>query len=86
MTIGGCLGFILEEISTMVVMVPIFWPSVLQLGIDPLHFGVVICTAAAIGYSTPPITIRSNPIFPNPSASEANAVGTPSMVTTAFTP
>jgi C4-dicarboxylate transporter DctM subunit len=52
------MGFILEEISTMVVMVPIFWPSVLQLGIDPLHFGVVICTAAAIGYSTPPIALN----------------------------
>jgi len=52
------MGFILEEISTMVVMVPIFWLSVLQLGIDPLHFGVVICTAAAIGYSTPPIALN----------------------------
>jgi len=52
------MGFILEEISTMVVMVPIFWPSVLKLGIDPLHFGIVICTAAAIGYSTPPIALN----------------------------
>jgi C4-dicarboxylate transporter, DctM subunit len=52
------MGFILEEISTMVVMVPIFWPSVIKLGIDPLHFGVVICTAAAIGYSTPPIALN----------------------------
>ena len=52
------IGFLLEEISTMVVMVPIFWPSVLKLGVDPLHFGVVICTAAAIGYSTPPIALN----------------------------
>jgi len=52
------MGFMLEEISTMVVMVPIFWPSVLNLGIDPLQFGVVICTAAAIGYSTPPIALN----------------------------
>lgn len=52
------MGFILEEISTMVVMVPIFWPTVLKLGIDPLHFGLVICTAAAIGYSTPPIALN----------------------------
>jgi len=52
------MGFILEEISTMVVMVPIFWLSVIKLGIDPLHFGVVICTAAAIGYSTPPIALN----------------------------
>jgi C4-dicarboxylate transporter DctM subunit len=52
------MGFILEEISTMVVMVPIFWLSVLKLGINPLHFGVVICTAAAIGYSTPPIALN----------------------------
>lgn len=52
------LGFMLEEISTMVVMVPIFWPSLVKLGVDPLHFGVVICTAAAIGYSTPPIALN----------------------------
>jgi C4-dicarboxylate transporter DctM subunit len=52
------MGFMLEEISTMVVMVPIFWPSVLKLGIDPMHFGVVICTAAAIGYCTPPIALN----------------------------
>ena len=52
------MGFMLEEISTMVVMVPIFWPSVLKLGVDPLQFGVVICTAAAIGYSTPPIALN----------------------------
>jgi C4-dicarboxylate transporter DctM subunit len=52
------MGFLLEEISTMVVMVPIFWLSVIRLGIDPLHFGVVICTAAAIGYSTPPIALN----------------------------
>ncbi len=52
------LGFMLEEISTMVVMVPIFWPSLLKLGVDPLQFGVVICTAAAIGYCTPPIALN----------------------------
>jgi C4-dicarboxylate transporter DctM subunit len=52
------IGFMLEEISTMVVMVPIFWPSLLKLGVDPLHFGVVICTAAAIGYCTPPIALN----------------------------
>ncbi|MFZ7126292.1 MAG: TRAP transporter large permease [Desulfobacterales bacterium] len=51
-------GFVLEEISTMVVMVPIFWPSVVQLGIDPLHFGVVVCTAASIGYCTPPVALN----------------------------
>jgi len=52
------LGFMLEEISTMVVMVPIFWPSLVKLGVDPLQFGVVICTAAAIGYCTPPIALN----------------------------
>jgi C4-dicarboxylate transporter DctM subunit len=52
------IGFMLEEISTMVVMVPIFWPSLVKLGVDPLQFGVVICTAAAIGYCTPPIALN----------------------------
>ncbi len=51
-------GFFLEEISTMAVIVPILWPTVANLGIDPLHFGVIVCTAAAIGYTTPPVALN----------------------------
>jgi C4-dicarboxylate transporter DctM subunit len=31
---------------------------VVKLGIDPLHFGVIVCTAAAIGYTTPPVALN----------------------------
>ena len=51
-------GTFLEEISTMAVIVPILWPTVVKLGIDPLHFGVIVCTAAAIGYTTPPVALN----------------------------
>jgi C4-dicarboxylate transporter DctM subunit len=51
-------GCFLEEISTMAVIVPILWPTVVKLGIDPLHFGVIVCTAAAIGYTTPPVALN----------------------------
>ncbi|NWF55454.1 MAG: TRAP transporter large permease [Syntrophaceae bacterium] len=51
-------GIFLEEISTMAVIVPILWPTVVKLGIDPLHFGVIVCTAAAIGYTTPPVALN----------------------------
>jgi C4-dicarboxylate transporter DctM subunit len=51
-------GIFLEEISTMAVIVPILWPTVMKLGIEPLHFGVIVCTAAAIGYTTPPVALN----------------------------
>jgi C4-dicarboxylate transporter, DctM subunit len=51
-------GTFLEEISTMAVIVPILWPTVVKFGIDPLHFGVIVCTAAAIGYTTPPVALN----------------------------
>jgi C4-dicarboxylate transporter DctM subunit len=51
-------GIFLEEISTMAVIVPILWPTVVKLGIEPLHFGVIVCTAAAIGYTTPPVALN----------------------------
>jgi TRAP-type C4-dicarboxylate transport system permease large subunit len=40
------IGFLLEEISTMVVMVPIFWPSVSRR--INAAFGIVICGAAIV--------------------------------------
>jgi TRAP-type C4-dicarboxylate transport system permease large subunit len=38
----------------LLVMVPILMPSVIALGIDPVHFGVVIVVNMMIGLITPP--------------------------------
>ncbi len=40
---------------SMIVVVPLLMPVVKQLGIDPIHFGVVCSVATVIGLVTPPV-------------------------------
>jgi TRAP-type C4-dicarboxylate transport system permease large subunit len=49
------LGMFLESISVLIVVVPLLMPVVAQLGIDPIHFGVVCTVATVIGLVTPPV-------------------------------
>lgn len=49
------LGLFLESISVMIVIVPIILPAALAFGIDPIHFGIVICLATLVGLVTPPV-------------------------------
>ena len=49
------LGCFMEPLTVMVILVPIFLPLIQQLGIDPVHFGVVITLNLMIGLITPPI-------------------------------
>lgn len=49
------LGLFLESISVMIVIVPIILPAALAFGIDPIHFGIVICLATLVGLITPPV-------------------------------
>lgn len=49
------LGTLLETISVMIVLVPILMPVVLALGVDPIHFGVVVTVATVMGLVTPPV-------------------------------
>ena len=38
----------------MILMVPVFLPVIQQVGIDPVHFGVVFVLNVMIGLLTPP--------------------------------
>lgn len=49
------LGMFLESISVLIVVVPLLMPVVTQLGIDPIHFGVVCTLATVVGLVTPPV-------------------------------
>jgi tripartite ATP-independent transporter DctM subunit len=48
-------GCILEPMTALVVVVPILMPLVETVGIDPIHFGVVIVLNLMIALFTPPI-------------------------------
>ncbi|MCP4380838.1 MAG: TRAP transporter large permease [Hyphomicrobiales bacterium] len=48
------LGAVLDTLLMLLIMVPILMPSVHALGVDPVHFGVVIIINMMIGLITPP--------------------------------
>jgi TRAP-type C4-dicarboxylate transport system permease large subunit len=41
------LGVFVDQVSMMLITLPIFMPIVQQLGIDPVWFGIMFLTAAA---------------------------------------
>ena len=49
------LGCFMEGISIMILTIPIFMPLINKLGIDPVHFGVVMTLNLMIGLLTPPV-------------------------------
>ena len=52
------LGMIMEPIPIMLLTVPILFPVATQLGIDPVHFGIVVTLNLMIGSITPPIGLN----------------------------
>ncbi|MFC5382101.1 TRAP transporter large permease subunit [Aquipuribacter nitratireducens] len=49
------LGAVLEPTSALVIGVPVLLPVAVQLGIDPVHFGVIVVLNLMLGLLTPPI-------------------------------
>ena len=50
--IAGCL---MESIAAIILLVPIILPLTRNLGIDPVHLGLVVCVNLSIGFVTPPV-------------------------------
>ena len=51
------VGMVMEVNAAKVMLLPVLFPISQQLGIDPIHFGVVITVNLCIGLVTPPIGI-----------------------------
>ena len=51
------IGMFMESISAILILVPVLMPIARDLGIDPLHFGVVVVINLSIGMITPPYGI-----------------------------
>lgn len=51
-------GVFIETASALIILTPVLLPLVLQLGIDPIHFGIIIVVGLAIGMITPPVAIN----------------------------
>ncbi|MDM0015109.1 TRAP transporter large permease [Variovorax sp. J22P168] len=48
-------GALMEELSMILILVPIFFPIVMSLGYDPVWFGIIVVVACEIGLIAPPI-------------------------------
>jgi tripartite ATP-independent transporter DctM subunit len=48
---------LLEGLPALLIMAPLLMPAAVQLGIDPVHYAIVLLVATAIGVFIPPIGI-----------------------------
>lgn len=51
-------GTFLEGIATAVLLVPVLWPIAASLGIDVIHFGMIVSISNVIGTMTPPVAVN----------------------------
>lgn len=49
------LGMFIEGTALMIILVPLLKPVLAQLGIDPVHFGLIMILNLSIGTLTPPV-------------------------------
>lgn len=49
------VGMFMETLATILILVPVMLPVAYNVGIDPVHFGVVMICALGIGFQTPPL-------------------------------
>jgi C4-dicarboxylate transporter DctM subunit len=49
------IHLVLETITSIIVVIPVFLPLAVQLGIDPVAFGIIVLVNSAIGINLPPV-------------------------------
>lgn len=52
------IGMFIEASAAIIVLAPILVPVAVALGIDPVHFGIVMIVTLAIGFITPPFGLN----------------------------
>lgn len=55
MVIYVILGTVMEELTMVLLTIPLFFPIVVALGFDPVWFGVLIVMVIQIGLISPPV-------------------------------
>ena len=49
------IGMFLQAAAAIIVVVPVLMPLVQQIGVDPVHFGIIVTLNLGIGQQTPPV-------------------------------
>ena len=60
--IGICIvfelgGSFIEDLAFMILALPIFYPTIIKLGFDPIWFAVIMCVIIMVGMIIPPVAI-----------------------------
>lgn len=51
------IGFVLEAVATMIMLVPVLAPAAAAYGIDPHHFGLLVVMIVQLALLTPPVAL-----------------------------
>jgi C4-dicarboxylate transporter DctM subunit len=51
-------GSFMEPSAIILILAPILFPVAVQLGIDPIHFGIIMVVNMEIGLVTPPVGLN----------------------------
>ena len=49
------IGTFMETLATIIILTPILLPVVTQVGVDPIHFGILLIITSEISFLTPPL-------------------------------
>jgi C4-dicarboxylate transporter DctM subunit len=52
------IGMFMETLATIIILTPLLLPVVTRLGIDPIHFGILLVVNSEIGFLTPPLGVN----------------------------
>lgn len=52
------VGMFMDTSAAVVIFTPILFPIAKQLGVNPIHFGVIMISTLAIGFITPPVGVN----------------------------
>ncbi|SKA70296.1 TRAP transporter large permease subunit [Desulfobaculum bizertense] len=52
------IGTFMEALAAIVILTPILLPIVTKVGVDPVHFGIVMVVNLALGFVTPPVGVN----------------------------
>ena len=53
------VGMLMETLAAIIILAPIFLPVVTALGVDPIHFGLIMVMNLVIGQCTPPVGVNT---------------------------
>jgi C4-dicarboxylate transporter DctM subunit len=48
----------METYAAVIILAPVLLPTVVSLGVDPLHFGLIMVFNLTIGLCTPPVGVN----------------------------